>query len=269
MHALLWILGALLLLSGSASTGADNQGLRLHMAGVEYRKPFEYLEGGEVKGVSIDIARAVFADMGVDVSIELLPLRRLIRDLKTGRIDGSVIWVPELDAMVDGVIRTGVPHYYSRTSFFALKNIPLNLDRAFGSYRLGIMGPTENVRVRFPDSHIVSYKDDYLLVKALKRGRVDIIALEDAVIDEVAKTLKIADQITHVALETYLRSYAAFSFNALGLRAENYRRRYERSLLKLKRSGVIRNILDRYSDLSHYSHYGETMTETLIATHLK
>lgn len=50
--------------------------------------PFEYTSGGEVVGVDVDIARAIAADLGVELEIQDMAFEGIINAIKSGK--GSI-----------------------------------------------------------------------------------------------------------------------------------------------------------------------------------
>lgn len=102
----------------------------LHLVTLEY-PPFEYREGGEVRGVAVDIVREAFRRMGHTVSIKVLPWPRVLWMVERGAADGffTTYRTPEREVWADYSREELVPQV---TSLFALRDakIPYHGDLA-------------------------------------------------------------------------------------------------------------------------------------------
>lgn len=90
-----------------------------HLVTLEY-PPFEYQEGGEVRGIAVDLVREAFSRMGDTVSIKVLPWPRVLWMVENGAADGffTTYRVPERERWADYSREELVPQV---TSLFALK----------------------------------------------------------------------------------------------------------------------------------------------------
>ena len=62
----------------------------LHFAGVEGTVPFFYDQGGVTKGIGYDLFIAATQKMGVKATVQVLPFERILEELKTGDLDGTI-----------------------------------------------------------------------------------------------------------------------------------------------------------------------------------
>ncbi|NJL59660.1 MAG: transporter substrate-binding domain-containing protein [Desulfobacteraceae bacterium] len=61
----------------------------LYFVGVENVIPSAYMENGEIKGIEYDTFREIALRLGLNVKIELLPVKRMLAYMEEGKADGT------------------------------------------------------------------------------------------------------------------------------------------------------------------------------------
>ena len=225
----------------------------LRLGGAVNRPPFEYVDQGQLKGINIDIAHAIFADMGEPIDIKLYSVRRLYNLMLTGSIDGSVVW--NTGATLKNKVLVSQMYYDSKSSFYSLKERALKIQSTqdLPAYNFGYIGVDDSFLFG-PKG--INFNDHVSMVKSLLSERVDVIVLEDAIVDHVTKSLAAEKPLQRlIAFKSKSASFALSNQGLEAARAKSLLDVYNKSLLKLKKQGVIRDIIRKYSRLEHFSYY--------------
>jgi polar amino acid transport system substrate-binding protein len=91
-HSILLITICLLLAFQTISFGGETEIKRINFAEEADWPPFTLEKSGiATEGLSIDLMQEIFSRLGIDVEVELLPQKRMIEYLKTGRKDGATV----------------------------------------------------------------------------------------------------------------------------------------------------------------------------------
>lgn len=79
------------------TTAAERPTVRVLVIGVIEYPPYEYLEGGYVKGPSVEIVQEVFRRMGQPIELRVLPWSRMLHMMAIGDLDAAldVYYTPE------------------------------------------------------------------------------------------------------------------------------------------------------------------------------
>jgi len=101
----------LFLAFASASLRADDPSV-LRFATVSNLPPYSFVEGGNLKGIDIEVAREIANRAGVAVEIETMPWARVLRSMETGQADGafSMYYVKARESFL---VYVGIMHYDS------------------------------------------------------------------------------------------------------------------------------------------------------------
>lgn len=154
-----------------------------HLVTLEY-PPFEYQEGGEVRGVAVDLVREAFSRMGDTVSIKVLPWPRVLWLVENGAADGffTTYRVPERERWADYSHEELVPQV---TSLFSLRDakIPYHGNLAeLSGHPVGVVMKV-SYGAKFDQavqgrvlSRVLESVDGETNFRQLFAGRVDIIA---------------------------------------------------------------------------------------------
>ena len=162
------------------------------VAGDEAFPPYVYVEGGQIKGIHVDIVRKVLDRLKVDYQIKTYPWKRVISMTDRNKITFSLSWVEKRERF-QKYLMVG-PIQYGRTVFMVKKNSAIQYDelKDLTPYKIGTISgysypkPFENAEYLDKDAATV---DNAGLISKLLRGRVDIIIGDQSTLEFEAKKL--------------------------------------------------------------------------------
>ncbi|MFS0674810.1 ectoine/hydroxyectoine ABC transporter substrate-binding protein EhuB [Ornithinibacillus sp. 179-J 7C1 HS] len=223
--------------------------------GFANEKPYAYEENGELKGAAVDIAKAVFAELGVDeVDSELLEFGQLISGLNAGQFDVITAGMAIKPDRCENVA-FGEPEMMYGEGLIVQHGNPLNLE----SYEdiasnpdaiVAVMqGATENDFLKdagVDESQILSVPDIPASIAAVQSGRADATTGTEMTIKEA---LASADTDELLFVETFeqpdvegVPSYGAAAFS---LEDEELVKAYNEVLADLKADGTVAELLEK------------------------
>ena len=223
--------------------------------GFANEKPYAYEENGELKGAAVDIAKAVFAELGVDeVDSELLEFGQLISGLNAGQFDVITAGMAIQPDRCENVA-FGEPEMMYGEGLIVQQGNPLNLE----SYEdiasnpdaiVAVMqGATENDFLKdagVDESQILSVPDIPASIAAVQSGRADATTGTEMTIKEA---LASADTDELLFVETFeqpdvegVPSYGAAAFS---LEDEELVKAYNEVLADLKADGTVAELLEK------------------------
>ncbi len=155
---------------------------KILIATLEY-PPFIYSDGDQVKGPIVDKVKNIFGRLGVDVTIQILPIARGLLMVKNGEVDAyfSLKKTPERE---QDLLFTHTPLIQQPFVFFVKNNSKIlwngNLDDV-KNYTIGVVSKTSYGMI-FDEyvknkniPHIDEAQSFELNVKKLIAGRVDLV----------------------------------------------------------------------------------------------
>lgn len=167
--------------------------------------PFEYTSGGEVVGVDVDIARAIAADLGVELEIQDMAFEGIINAIKSGK--GS-IGVAGMSITEDRQKNVDFSVEYIKSKLFvvvmAAETEITSPDKLTGM-TIGVQtGTTSDVFASGVEGAEISRYGNFLdAATALKSGKVRAIVVDELTSDEIlaANTdlIKLADPLAEEA----------------------------------------------------------------------
>lgn len=199
------------------------------------------------RGLSTDIVLAAFAAVGVEVTIEVKPYSRVMRDLKAGLVDGGYNITrmtanqerfifgeePLTTATVSFYYRPGaVKAYWSATDVPTGTRIATIIDYDYGDH-------FESQRERFREYKVMRQSQ---IIHMLLAGRVDVAVMYDRVAAYTLNTLGLPQE-TLVRGETIHPSDVYVAFSRHNPRAQEYAALLDEGLRKIRQNGVYDQIL--------------------------
>jgi polar amino acid transport system substrate-binding protein len=243
--------------------------------GFANEKPYAYEEGGELKGASVDIAKAVFAELGIDdIESKLSDWGQLIPGLQAGQFDVITAGM----AIQPGRCKNAAfsePTMQYGEGLIVQKGNPLGLesyaDIANNSEASVVVmsGATENdflLSEGVSEEQIQSAPDIPATFSAVESGRADATTGTEMTV-KMALESSNNDSIEFV--ETFeqpdvegVPSYGGAAFN---LNDTELRDAYNEKLAELKEDGKVAEILEAngFSPESNMVEVGEVTTEAL------
>lgn len=249
--------------SGSITIGFANE------------KPYAYEENGELKGANVDIAKAVFAEIGIEnFETQLSDFSQLIPGLQAGHFDVITAGMAINSDRCTRVLFSEPEMQYGEGLIVTAGN-PLNLE----SYEDIANNPEVSVvvmegatEIEFlkqsgvnPDQ-IVTAPDIAATFSAVQAGRADATTGTEMTVKMALESLK-TDELEFI--ETFKQpdiegvpSYGAAAFN---LEDEELRNEYNEKLQELKEDGTIAKLLEAngFSEISNMVLVDEITTKQL------
>lgn len=167
--------------------------------------PFEYTSGGEVVGVDVDIARAIAADLGVELEIQDMAFEGIINAIKSGK--GS-IGVAGMSITEDRQKNVDFSIEYVKSKLFVLvaaSETEITTPDNLTGMTIGVQtGTTSDVFASGVEGAEISRYGNFLdAATALKSGKVRAIVVDELTSDEIlaANTdlIRLADPLAEEA----------------------------------------------------------------------
>ncbi|WP_047983153.1 ectoine/hydroxyectoine ABC transporter substrate-binding protein EhuB [Ornithinibacillus californiensis] len=223
--------------------------------GFANEKPYAYEEDGELKGAAVDIATAVFAELGVEeVESELLEFGQLISGLNAGQFDvitagmaikpdrceNAAFGEPEMMYGEGLIVQTGNP-----LNLESYEDIANNPDVVVAV----MQGATENDFLKesgVDPSQILSVPDIPASIAAVQSGRAHAttgteMTIKDALASAGTDELEFVETFEQPDVEG-VPSYGAAAFN---LEDEELLEAYNEVLAELKADGTVAELLEK------------------------
>ncbi|PAV30848.1 ectoine/hydroxyectoine ABC transporter substrate-binding protein EhuB [Virgibacillus profundi] len=246
--------------SGESGETSDSVLAELQEAGTvtvgfANEKPYAYQEDGELKGAAVDIAKAVFAELGIDgMESQLADFGQLIPGLKAGKFDVITAGMAINPDRCENAA-FGEPEMKYGEGLIVQKGNPLGLESYTDiadnpDVTVSVMaGATENEFLKTegvnPDQ-IQSAPDIPATFSAVESGRADAttgtemtikMALESADTDQ----LEFVESFEQPDVEG-VPSYGAAAFH---LDNDELREAYNEKLAELKEDGTVAELLEK------------------------
>lgn len=216
---------------------------------VDVWPPYVWLDGDHLKGVDVDVIKAVFAELKIPVTLELMPWNRCLKmvenKLADAILDASITSErKEFLHFPDEPVSKGVTvifkkkgHHIPFTDLNDLDNLNVGAISGY-SYCDEIDRSPFFKQVK----RVASLDQNF---KKLLLGRIDVLIEVDSVGYFAAKSLGISDQIEVIPNANYCQSgsYLAFSKKP---GHEKLATRFGQALRNFKTTDNYRQILQRY-----------------------
>lgn len=223
--------------------------------GFANEKPYAYEEDGELKGAAVDIAKAVFTELGIEeVESELLEFGQLISGLNAGQFDVITAGMAIKPDRCENVA-FGEPEMMYGEGLIVQKGNPLNLesyeDIANNSdVTVAVMqGATENDFLKdsgVDPSQILSVPDIPASIAAVQSGRADAttgteFTIKDALASANTDELEFVETFQQPDVDG-VPSYGAAAFNQ---NDTELLEAYNEVLAELKADGTVAELLEK------------------------
>lgn len=209
--------------------------------------PYQYEEGGAIKGIDADLIAFAFQAIGYDVQVGLLPWEECLRQLDAGKADGifQITCTPEREEryVFSDLLRTAETAFFARSNQAIQLSKTVDLREQLESLTLGVLsGYSYDPAIDSLDPTTKMEVDDQEdLLLGLKEKRFDLAVMDVGVATFLADKLGISGikrvegfavtRKLHVALRPERRDLVR-PFNA--------------QLEKLKEQGTFERIMARY-----------------------
>ena len=214
--------------------------------------PYEYLEGGEVKGVTVEIVKEVFRRMKRPINISLYPWDKSLNMINKGEADAifTIFKSPERERFLDYSQEVLMPQV---VSLFVAKDSNIGFDgdlSKLGNYTFGIVrkvsygsvfdNAVKNRMIR----HIEVSETGEENMNKLLGGRFDILVSNRYGALDIVKRMNKTDEVRELApaLQS-VPSYIAFSKKR---RLTSLRDEFDIILRNMKDDGTYDRIIRSY-----------------------
>lgn len=243
------ILMAILALLFSSQALADNS-VRLM---TEEFAPYQFYEGeGEKKvitGISIEIVKAIQAEIGNAEKIKVLPWSRALK-LLTKNKNAALFSTARTPAREDKYKWVG-PLAKLEIVFFKKTGSPVSFSSVDGAKSIGKVGVTKNVATHemlvnmgFKNLDVMQSGSDDKNIRRLTKGRIDVWPTAYYAGIYSAKKMGLLDQIQVVPDVSLMSGFLYIAFNKQT--DSNLIHQWQLALDQLKATGAIDRILEKY-----------------------
>ncbi|BBO70486.1 amino acid ABC transporter substrate-binding protein [Desulfosarcina alkanivorans] len=217
--------------------------------------PFNMEPGGDREGYLIDVARAVFEPAGYTVTYRTVPWKRAIEGVRTGRYTGAV-GASNTDAA--GFVFPDEELARNTLAFFTRGDHPWVFDgpASIETVSLGVAAGYDYRQ--WLNGYIAAHRNDEQRVqviagvqplkqnlKKLLLERIDVVVDTEAAIRYTAKEMGIWEQIKFAG-HGVEPAYIHIAFSPALAESPELAGLLSRGIVNLRRSGRLKEILDRY-----------------------
>ncbi len=202
--------------------------------------PYEYLDGSDFKGIDIEIAQAIADDLGKELVIEDMAFDSIITAVQSGKADIGLAGITSTPERLENVDFSDT--YTTATQVIIVKKgsditTVDGLEGKIIGVQLGTTGDIYADDVK--DATVERYNKGFEAVQALSQGKIDAVIIDT----EPAKVfVSQSDDIEILDEEFTVEEYAI----AIKKGNEELQKQINESLDKLKESGELQTIIDKY-----------------------
>lgn len=271
--------------SGDASGDSGNTTSKLEelqekgvvTVGFANEKPYAYEENGELKGAAVDIAKAVFQELGIEkMESKLADFSQLIPGVQAGQFDvvtaGMAIQPARCENVLFGepemqygeglVVPAGNPH-----DIHSYKDIAANPDITVvvmeGATEIGFL-QEEGVS----EDQITTVSDIAATFSAVQSGRADATTGTEMTVKMALESFNTDDlEFVETFEQPDIDGVPSFGAAAFSLENEELREAYNEVLAELKDNGTVAELLEAngFSGDRNFVANGEVTTEQLCS----
>ncbi len=238
---------------------ADSNPTSINLSTFEVN-PFMYHSNGltsnkEIRGINHDIVEAVAAEIDIKVNFVFSPFRRNYLDLLQGNSEATlVLLIPDhTEELFSQFLVNAVPFYEMRVGAIThrARNLTLTSPEDFANYRVGHIRliPQIHDQLAPQNPNRETFANSVNLIKALLADRIDIAIISPSLLVPISRELNFSADLLQVALEFPPQPLTiAWSKNSQRQDLQELSKRFDEALLRLKKQGKVREIIQRYVD---------------------
>ncbi len=228
---------ALGLMTGCSGTESDK---KLTMATNAEFPPFEYIEGEEIVGADIDIAKAIAEKLGLELEITNIDFDAALTGAATGKYDMAVAGITANEERRKNM-NFSDDYYKASQAIIVTADSEIKVAADLEGKTISCQEGTTGEQYLLDNGYeIQSYKTGAEAISALTSGKVQAVVIDNA----VAKALSEKQEGKTVVLEEALteEKYAI----ALKLGNDELTEQINKALSELKSEGKIAEIFEKY-----------------------
>lgn len=240
--------------AGGASKLEELQESGTVTVGFANEAPYAYEEGGELKGAAVDIATAVFAELGVEnVESQLADFSQLIPGVQAGQFDvvtagmaiqpdrceNALFGEPEMQYGEGLVVQAGNPHGIESYKDIA-DNPEITVVVMEGATEIGFL-ESEGV----DPSQITTASDIASTFSAVQAGRADATTGTEMTVRMAFESFNSdAIELVESFEQPDIEGVPSYGAAAFSLNNEELRDAYNEKLAELKENGTVEELLE-------------------------
>lgn len=225
---------------GGAADDKGAEKTKLTMATNAEFPPFEYLEGEEIVGADIDIAKAIAEKLGMELEITNIDFDAALTGAATGKYDMAVAGITANEERKKNMSFTE-DYYKASQAIIVMADSEIKVANDLTGKKISCQEGTTGEQFLLDNAYdIQSFKTGAEAIAALTAGKVDAVVIDDA----VAKALSAKQEGKTVVLEEALtqENYAI----ALKLGNDELTEKINGALKELKDGGELAKIFEKY-----------------------
>jgi len=223
-----------------AGCGAADKTAKLTMATNAEFPPFEYLEGEEIVGADVDLAKALAEKMGRELEITNIDFDAALTGAATGKYDVAVAGITANDERRKNM-NFSDDYYTASQAIIVLADSEIKTAADLEGKKVSCQEGTTGEQYLLDNEYeIQSFKTGAEAISALTAGKVDAVVIDNA----VALALSAKQEGKTVVLDEALTKEAY----AIALKKGNDELTEEinKALSELKEEGVLKEIFEKY-----------------------
>lgn len=236
MSLLLLAIMCVALLAGCGSQDAN----KLTMATNAEFPPFEYLEGEEIVGADVDMAKALAEELGMELEITNIDFDAALTGAATGKYDMAVAGITANEERRKNM-NFSDNYYQASQAIIVMADSEIKVAADLEGKTVSCQEGTTGEQYLLDEGYeIQSYKTGAEAIAALTAGKVDAVVIDNAVATALSekqdgKTIVLEEALTE-------ESYAI----ALKLGNDELTAKINEALKTLKESGKLAEIFTKY-----------------------
>lgn len=202
--------------------------------------PYEYLDGSDYRGIDVEIAQAIAKDLGKELEIEDMAFESIITAVQSGKADVGLAGMTVTEDRLKNVDFSDT--YTTATQVIIVKKgsdikTVDDLEGKVLGVQLGTTGDIYSGYVK--DATVERYNKGFEAVQALNQGKIDAVIIDN----EPAKVFVSQNEDIEILDEEFtVEEYAI----AVKKGNDKLLKQINESLSKLKESGELQEIIDKY-----------------------
>lgn len=203
--------------------------------------PYEYREGGEIVGIDVEIAKAIAAEMGKELSVEDMNFDSIITSVQSGKADMGIAGMTVTEERLVNVDFSD--SYITATQVIIVKkgNTEIKTPDDLTGKKIGVqLGTTGDIFASdIEGATIERYNKGFEAVQAVQQGKIDAVVIDD----QPAKVFASQNADVSVLEEPFTNEDYAIAVKKGNKELVDG---INKAIKSLKDSGELQKILDKY-----------------------
>ncbi len=219
--------------------GSDKKTTLIMATNAEF-PPYEYYEGDKIVGIDAEIAAAIASDLGYTLVIEDMAFNSIIAAIQSGKADIGVAGMTIDEDRLKSV-NFSTPYTHASQVIIVKEDSPIASPGDLTGKRIGVQLETTGdiFSKDIEDASIERYNKGFEAVQALDQDKVDAVIIDR----EPAKVFVSENAGLKILDESFTDEEYAI---AVAKDNEKLLEQVNESLAKLKESGKLQEIIDKY-----------------------